>query len=71
MHDVSGTLSVDQDTNGAGADGKDAGDNLVTDVMDPIVGDPELMTPSLSNPGLAKYNLANDENGGKVNQACQ
>ena len=42
MHDVSGTLSVDQDTN-------DAGDNLVADVMDGIVGNLELMTPILSN----------------------
>ena len=70
MHDVSRTLSVDQDTNDAGTDGKDARDNFVADVMDAIVADPELLTPSLSNPGLTEYKLTNEENGGKVDQAC-
>ena len=66
MHNVSGTLSVDQDTNNAGTDGKDAGDNLVADVMDGIVGNLELMTPILSNLGLTEYYLANGKNGGKI-----
>ena len=71
MHDVSGTLSVGQDTNDAGTDGKDTGDDLVADVMNTIVGDLELMTPFLSNLGLTEYYLANGKNGGKIDQACQ